>query len=173
MDGVGDFFNELYYIYRDKYNEEKDGLNARDKKNFNYKKLSLTDDYQYESEKEEQQTSKKPDKEKPPKKLDKKEPPKKPTKDDLDKLNKWANKKETSINGDLFNKYFNFQRPRDILKALYITNDKKKNNDLVNLIEVDLSYLKNEIENMSEEGKEIQKPNEIVDIVEKHLKLND
>ena len=65
---VGDLFNELYYIYKDKYSEEKDGLNARYKKNFNYKKLRLTADYQYEPEEEKQQTSKK----EPPKKLIKK-----------------------------------------------------------------------------------------------------
>ena len=32
LDNVGDLFNELYYIYKDKYNEEKDGLNTKDKK---------------------------------------------------------------------------------------------------------------------------------------------
>ena len=30
LDGVGDVFSELYYIYRDKHNKKKDGLNARD-----------------------------------------------------------------------------------------------------------------------------------------------
>ena len=81
LGNVGDLFNELYYIYKDKYNEEKDGLNTKDKKIFYYKKLRLTDDYQYESEEEEekqQQTSKKPDK---------KEPLKKPTKDNVSKFN--------------------------------------------------------------------------------------
>ena len=32
MDSVGDLFNELYYTYKDKYNEEKDGLNTKNKK---------------------------------------------------------------------------------------------------------------------------------------------
>ena len=50
LDGVGDIFNEPYYIYKDRYNEEKDGLNTKDKKKFYYKKLRLTDNYQYESE---------------------------------------------------------------------------------------------------------------------------
>ena len=63
LDNVRDLFNELYYIYKDKYNEEKDGLNTKNKKLFYYEKLRLTDDYQYASEKEkeekEQQTSKK------------------------------------------------------------------------------------------------------------------
>ena len=65
LGGVGDILNELYYIYKDRYNEEKDGLNTKDKKklqnHFFYKKLKLTDSYQYESE-EGEETSKKPDK---------------------------------------------------------------------------------------------------------------
>ena len=55
LDNVGDFFNELYYIYKDKYNEEKDALNIKNKKAFYYEKLRLTDDYQYESEKEKEE----------------------------------------------------------------------------------------------------------------------
>ena len=61
LDNVGDLFNELYYVYKDKYNEEKEGLNTKNKKLFYYKKLRLTDDYQYKLE-EKKQTSKKPDK---------------------------------------------------------------------------------------------------------------
>ena len=33
LDDVGYLFNKLYYIYKDKYSEEKDGLNTRNKKN--------------------------------------------------------------------------------------------------------------------------------------------
>ena len=32
LDDDGDLFNGLYYIYKDKYNEKKDGLNAKIKK---------------------------------------------------------------------------------------------------------------------------------------------
>ena len=137
-------FNDLYYIYKDKYNEEEDGLNTKDKKLLYYKKLRLTDDYQHESEEEEkeQRISKKPDE---------KEAPKNPAKDDVSKFNEWVNKKETGINYELFKKYFKFQRPSDMLKDLYITNDKYKNNKLVNIIKSGLSDLKNEIEDMSEE----------------------
>ena len=75
LNDVGDLFNELYYILKDKYNEKMDGLSAEDRKEFHYKKLRLTDDYQYWSEnEEEQQTSEK---------FDKKEPPIKPTKTDV------------------------------------------------------------------------------------------
>ena len=144
-------FNDLYYIYKDKYNEEEDGLNTKDKKLLYYKKLRLTEDYQHESEEEEkeQRISKKPDE---------KEPLKNPAKDDVSKFNEWVNKKETGINYELFKKYFKFQRPSDMLKDLYITNDKYKNNKLVNIIKSGLSDLKNEIEDMSEEEKENEKP---------------
>ena len=59
-----------------------------------------------------------------------------------------------------------------MLKTLYTTNDKKKNSKLVNVIKSGLSDLKNETENMSEEEKEIEKPNEIVNIVEEILEFN-
>ena len=48
-----DIFNELYYIYKEKYNEEKDGLNWKNKKEFDYTNLRLANDYSYESEDEE------------------------------------------------------------------------------------------------------------------------
>ena len=88
------------------------------------------------------------------------------------KFNELVNKKETDINRELFQKHFKFQRPSDMLKFVYTTNDKKKNDDLGNLIKSGLSELKNEIENMNEEEKEIEKPNEIVDIVEKILEFS-
>ena len=59
-----------------------------------------------------------------------------------------------------------------MLKTVYNTNDKKKNNDLVIMIKSELSDLKKEIENMSEEEKEIEKPNVIIDIVEKILEFD-
>ena len=36
-----DIFNELYYIYKEKYNEEKDGLNRKTKKEFDYTNLMI------------------------------------------------------------------------------------------------------------------------------------
>ena len=73
----------------------------------------------------------------------------------------------------MFKRYFSFQRPSDMLKSVHITNDRKKNNNLVVMIKSGLSDLKKEIENMSEEEKEIEKPNEIMDIVEKVIEFND
>ena len=34
LNDVGDLFNELYYIYKDKYNEHENGLKTKDKKRF-------------------------------------------------------------------------------------------------------------------------------------------
>ena len=90
----------------------------------------------------------------------------------MSRFNEWVNEKETGINSELFKKYFKLQRPSDMLKFVFKTNDKKKNSKLVNVIKSELSDLKNEIENMSEEEKEIEKPKEIVDIVEKILEFN-
>ena len=129
-------------------------------KRFYYKKLRLTDDYQYESEEEkkEQQTSEK---------LNKKEPLKKSTKYNWITFNEWVNEKETGINSEVFQEHFRYQRPSDMLKDLYKINNKKKSNDLVNVIKSGLNDLKKEIENMGEEEKEIEKTSEIIDIVEK------
>ena len=83
------------------------------KKKLDYKKLRLSGDYLYSSEEEEGQ---------------------KPTKDDYKTLIKQIIDEETNINDDLFNKYFKFQRPSDMLMLLNKTNDTEKNNKLINLI---------------------------------------
>ena len=59
-----------------------------------------------------------------------------------------------------------------MFKAVYTTNDKNKNSKLVELIKSGLRDLRNEIENMSKEEKQIEKPNEIVNIVERILEFN-
>ena len=59
-----------------------------------------------------------------------------------------------------------------MLKAVYTINGRKKNNELVSMIKSGLSDLKNEIERMSEDETKIEKPYEIVDIVEKILEFN-
>ena len=78
LDDAVDLFIDLYYIYKDKYNEEKNNLNTKD--NFDYERLRLTDNYLYESE-EEQQTSKK-------------EPPVESAKIDVNKFNELITDKE-------------------------------------------------------------------------------
>ena len=104
------------------------------------------------------------------KKLDKKEPPKKLTKDVASNFIEWVNEKEADINSGIFQRYFKFQRPSDMLKSVYKINDKK--NDLVNVIRRGLNDLKREIENMGEEEKKFEKPDEIVNIVEEILEFN-
>ena len=53
------------------------------------------------------------------------------------------------------------------------TNDKERNNELVNLINSGLKDLKEEIKKMFEKEKEIQDPELIVEIVEEILKFNE
>ena len=90
----------------------------------------------------------------------------------MSEFNKWVNREEIDINFEVFKKRFSFQRPSDMLKAVYTTNDKNKNSNLVNVIKSGLSYLKNEIEDMGEEEKQIEKPNEITDVVERYPEFN-
>ena len=75
----------------------------------------------------------------------------KPTKDDLITLNKHIIDEETNINEEVYKKYFNVQRPSDMLMFLSKTNNKEKNNVLVSLIKSGLEDLKEEIKNMSKE----------------------
>ena len=91
----------------------------------------------------------------------------------MKEFNEWVNREGTDINRELFKMHFIFQRPSCMLKTVYNTNDQKKNNNLVNVIKSGLSDLKNKIENMGKEEKKIEKPNRIVDIVEKILEFND
>ena len=72
----------------------------------------------------------------------------------------------------LFKKYFSFQMPTEMLESIYNLNDKNKNNMLVSIVKSGLNDLKNEIKKMSEDEIIIEKPNKIVDIVEKFLEFN-
>ena len=106
------------------------------------------------------------------KKPDKKQPPKKSSKIDANEFNELINKEETEINSELFKKHFSFQRPSEILKAVYTTKTRRTNEKLVNGIKARLSDLKNEIKEMSDDEIEIEKPDKIVDIFEKFLEFN-
>ena len=59
-----------------------------------------------------------------------------------------------------------------MLRGLYSVDDKKKNNESVNMIKSGLSDLKDEVEKMSENEKRIEQPDRVVDIVEKILDFN-
>ena len=72
----------------------------------------------------------------------------------------------------MFKEYFNFKVPSALEKKLYETKDKKKNIDLAELIKIRWSNLKDEIEKMSQDEKETEKPDKILEIVEKILIFN-
>ena len=59
-----------------------------------------------------------------------------------------------------------------MLKNLYKTNDKEKNNELVNVIDSGLKDLKKEIKKMSEEERKSEKPDKKVKIVKKILRFD-
>ena len=59
-----------------------------------------------------------------------------------------------------------------MLKNLYKTNDKKKNNKLVSVINSGLKDIKEEIKDMSEEERENEEPDKIIKIVEEILRFN-
>ena len=91
---------------------------------------------------------------------------------DANKFNEWVNKQETKINKELFKNYFSFQTPSALLKDLYKTNDKEKNNVLVSVINSGLKDLKEKIKEMSEEERKVEKPDKIVKVVKRILKFN-
>ena len=62
-------------------------------------------------------------------------------KTDMNEISKYIVEEEIDLNKELFKKYFNFQRPSDMLMYLNKTNDKDKNNELVNQ-EIILTNLK-------------------------------
>ena len=72
----------------------------------------------------------------------------------------------------MFKEYFNFKVPSALAKKLYETKDKKENNDLIELIKVRWSNLKDKIEKMSEYEKETEKPDKMLEIVEEILIFN-
>ena len=96
----------------------------------------------------------------------------KPTKDDLITLNKHIIDEKTKINEEVFKNYFNFQRPSDMLMFLNKTNDKEKNNELVNVINSGLKDFIKFNKEISEEERMIEKTHKIIKIVKKILKFN-
>ena len=67
------------------------------------------------------------------------------SKTDANAFNEWINKKETDINKELSEEYFNFQRPSSMLKFLYKTNDREKNDELISIISSGLKDLKKKL----------------------------
>ena len=78
---AGDIYNELYDIYRNKYSKKINSLNTKNRMKLEYKKLRLSDEYQYLSEEEQEEET-------------------------ITDVNEKINKQETGINRELFKKHF-------------------------------------------------------------------
>ena len=55
---AGDLYNSLYYIYKNNYNKKINSLSTKNKIKLDYKKLRVSDDYLYSSEKEQEEQEK-------------------------------------------------------------------------------------------------------------------
>ena len=89
LSNAGDYYNDLYYIYKNKYHKQLNSLGTKNRKKLDYKKLRLAE-YLPEEEKEKIQEE---------------------TITDANEFNKWNIKKEADINSNLFMEHFNFQNP--------------------------------------------------------------
>ena len=101
LTNVGDIYNELYGIYKRKYNKKINSLDARNKRKLNYKQLRLSDNYLYSSEEEQKEQEEE-----------------KSIKVDYKTLIKQITDEEKDINNEIFKKYFKVQRPSDMLVFL-------------------------------------------------------
>ena len=72
----------------------------------------------------------------------------------------------------MFEDYFDISVPTALLKKLYETKSKNKNNELVELIKVKWSNLKDKTEEMSKEEMENKKTDKILKIVKEILDFN-
>ena len=72
----------------------------------------------------------------------------------------------------MFKTRFNFSIPSVLVKKFYETKVKNKNNKLVKEIKNKWSNLKDEIEKMSEDEKEIEQPDKILRIVKEIFDFN-
>ena len=92
---------------------------------------------------------------------------------DVNKFNESIIKEETKINKELFNKHFHYQTPSELSKDLYNTNNKEKNSLLLSVINSRIKDLKEQINKMSEKERQIEKPDEMAEIVVEILKFNE
>ena len=92
---------------------------------------------------------------------------------DYRKLNRLTDAKTRDIDGKLVRKHFLLQDLSDLLEKLQkSTNNLEKNKIQISLINSGLRDLKEEIEDMSEEEKEIENLNKIVKLVGNTLEFN-
>ena len=81
--------------------------------------------------------------------------------------------KSKDINYELFKKHCKFVVPSAFAIKLYEIKNKNKNNRLVNEIKGGLDDLKDKTKEMSEDEIENEKPDKILEIVEKILEFNE
>ena len=90
-----------------------------------------------------------------------------------DEVIEWIiNREKAHINNELFKKHFKVQKPIVMYKVLYKTNNKEKNSKLVNIFNSGLKDLEEQIKEMSEQEREIEKPYNIAKVVKKNLEIN-
>ena len=93
---------------------------------------------------------------------------------DYNKFMNLIKSKENIMNNELVSKYFYAQNLRILLEQIKDSkNIPGKNKMLVSITKSGLGDLKNEIKKMTEDEIKTEKPNEIVDIVEKILEFNE
>ena len=93
-------------------------------------------------------------------------------KDDYKTFIEYIEYESKGINYDLFKDYFDLVVPSALGKKIFETKDEKKNNELVELIKVRWSNLKDEIKKMSKDEIENGKPDKILEIVKEILDFN-
>ena len=93
-------------------------------------------------------------------------------KDNYKNFFKYIEDESTGINYELFKKHFNFASSTVLRKHLYEIKNKKQNNELVNVIKSGLIDLKDKLKKMSEDEKETEKPDKLLEIVEEILEFN-
>ena len=140
LNNFGDICNELYDTYKSEYNKKIDILNAKNKKKFDYKKLRLSDNYQYSSEEEQEEKQEKQEEEQEKQEEEQEKQDEKTIY--VNKFNESIIKEETDINKELFKNHFFFQTPSALLKNLYKTNDKEKNGTFIGVVNSGLKDLK-------------------------------
>ena len=99
LNNAVDIFNELHYIYKNKYHKKINSLDTKNRTKLDYKKLRLSGDYEYLSEEEEK------------------------TIIDLNAFKEWIIKKEANINSELFRQYFNYQTTSALFNNLHNLKD--------------------------------------------------
>ena len=164
LNNVGDIYNELYDIYKRKYNKKIDRLSAKNKINLKYKQLRLSDEFLCSSQEEQEKKDKKQEKQE--------EQDEKPF--NLDEfIEQIFNKEKLPINNELFKKHFKLEKPIFMHKVLHETrNDTEKNSKLVNIFNSGLEDLEKEIKEMSKEEIEIEKPYNVLKVAKKFLDFN-